>query len=104
MREQDDAITEGRLLALLDGVVERLLFRIEDASAQWVRSKQAVPSRMPVGREAGVLGLIENPDRDLMLLGVVAGEGTPAPAGCPDCSALHALAGEVNSCGACGVN
>src|SRR5258708_3078645 len=103
MRKQNYPIPERRCLVFLDGVVERWLFRIEDASPQRVRRKQSVPTRMPVGWIPRILRVVDHADGDNMLAGVIASQDAPAPASRPDCSALDSLAGQINSGRACGI-
>lgn len=66
-------VSEGRLLALLHLVVEGRLLRVEDAPPWWIRRKEVIAARMPVGRVPGVFWMVDDGDR-IRVIAFVAGK------------------------------
>ena len=97
MGDEQDAVTEGGRFALFEGEIKLWGFGFEDFRAERVGGKEPVAAGVPVGRVAGVFGMVEDGDDDCFTLWIGAGEGTPAASGGPDGVALFAFAGEVDA-------
>ena len=69
--EQKDAIAEDRGLIFLQGEVQGWLFGVEDGLAQRICGEETVAAGVPVGRVAGVAGVVDDGDGFSVIVCVV---------------------------------
>src|SRR5262245_10654893 len=92
--EHEQAVAEGRARFRRELEVQRLLAVAERRLPERVRGEEAVAARVPVGRVAGVLRVVEHQQHDVLALDL-ARERAPAAARAPDLVARQAFAARV---------
>src|SRR5439155_21212841 len=94
-RQDQDPVTEGRRSAGRQRVLQLLLAVAEHLLPEGIRREEAVAARVPVGREARVLRMIQHQDGHRLALDR-SREAHPAAPRSPDVVALLALAAEIH--------
>src|ERR1017187_2108066 len=100
--DEQDAIVEGRRLALVKGEVQGWPLGLEPVRAQRVDGKKAIVAGVPVGWVVGVSGVVEDRNGFSLAVGGGARELAPLAARAPGIIADLAFAGAVDAGGAGG--
>src|SRR6267142_2661152 len=94
-RQDEDPVAEGRRSARGQRVLQLLLAVAEHLLPEGSRGEEAIAARVPVGREARVLRMIQHQDGDRLAVDR-SREAHPAAPRSPDVVALLAFAAEIH--------